>query len=317
MTLKPRVSCGVFVAVLLLGSHTMATSQNGDDDAVFSPVLAAMNDWLRDAGVTHIAIDRAELLFQLTGSGDQKSTILASSRTHLLDAQFVENDPRRGGSPDLSYLVDQSDGAALGFNNLGQVIALANAVTEPQLDASVAAWNGPGCNGPGFVKVADNGADPDLADGILLNNAALVGTPFVDVTFGGWLPSGFFNLVLPNGATSVLAVTFTFIFLDNQGNPTDLDRDRRADTAFREIFFNRGFPWGTGGNPANVDIQTAAIHEFGHALGLEHFGKIFVTTQGALQFAPKAIMNPGYTGEDRRIRGTDNASFCHVWANGH
>jgi hypothetical protein len=36
-----------------------------------------------------------------------------------------------------------------------------------------------------------------------------------------------------------------------------------------------------------------------------------------LQFAPKAIMNAAYVAEDREIRGSDNASFCHIWANGN
>jgi hypothetical protein len=113
-------------------------------------------------------------------------------------------------------------------------------------------------------------------------------------------------------------VTFTFIFIDNDGNPTDLDRDGRADTAFREIYYNLAFAWGTGGgNPNNVDIQSVAIHEFGHGLGLAHFGKLFLKNDGSLQAAPRAIMNAAYTGEDREIRGTDNAGFCHIWASKH
>jgi hypothetical protein len=39
--------------------------------------------------------------------------------------------------------------------------------------------------------------------------------------------------------------------------------------------------------------------------------------RGAVQFAPKAIMNAVYVFEDREIRGTDNASFRHIWANKH
>jgi hypothetical protein len=315
MNPKPLVFSGVVAAVILLGSHTMATSRDGDDDPVYSPALAAMNDQLRSAGVTNVAIDRAELLVHAVGSGDQATTIIANDRTHLLGSLFVENDPRRGGSPDVSYLIDRSDGAALGFNSLGQVVVLSNAVTEAQLDASVAAWHGPGCNGPGFVKIADTGADPDLVDGIVLGNLALIGTPFADVTHAGWLPAGFFDAVFPNGSRFVLAVTFTFIFIDDEGNPTDVDRNRRADVAFRETYYNRGFPWGTGGNPNNVDIQSVAIHEFGHGLGLAHFGKLFIKNTGVLQFAPKAIMNGAYVAEDREIRGSDNASFCHIWAN--
>ena len=228
----------------------------------------------------------------------------------------VGNDPHRGGSADLSYLVDQSDGIVLSFTPTGTVVALSNAVTEPELDASMGAWAAMNCNGPGIVKVPDTGADPDIVDGLALANPNLVGISFADITFAGWLPGAFFNAVFPNGSALIIGVTFTLVFVDVNGNPTDIDNDGRADAALREIYFNRGFAWGTGGNPLNIDIQTAATHEAGHGFGLAHFGKVFLKATGVLQFAPKAIMNAGYVFEDREIRGTDNASFCHIWANG-
>jgi hypothetical protein len=317
MNLKPLVFAGAVAGALLAGTHLTAGS-NAADDVVFSPVLAAMNARLRAAGVTTVTIAKAELFFD--GSvyrGDQATTIVANDRTHLLPEQFVENDPRRGGSSDISYLVDRSDGAALSFNSSGGVIVLPNTVTEAELDTSMAVWGNMNCNGPGIVKVPDTGADPDLVDGIVFNNPALIGTPFADITHAGWLPGAFFDAVFPpNGSAFVLAATFTFVFVDANGNLTDIDRNRLADAAFRETYYNLRFAWGTGGNPANIDIQSVAIHESGHGFGLAHFGKLFLKESGVLQFAPKAIMNAAYAGEDREIRGTDNASFCHIWANG-
>ena len=315
MTLKPLLFSTVTGAVLLLGGHVLATSAG--DDPAFSPALAAMNDRLREAGITNIAIGKAELLVHSTGAGQHATTIIANDRTHLLDHQFVENDPRRGGSPDISYLVDQSDGSALGFNAAGAVIALSNSITEAQLDLSVAAWSQLRCNGPAFVKVPDTGEDPDLIDGLVAVNPGLIGTAFADVTHAGWLPAAFHNAIFPNGGSLIIGVTFTFVFVDEDGNPTDVDRNGRADAAFREIYYNRGFAWGIGGNPINVDIQTAAIHEFGHGLGLAHFGKLFIKNNGTLQFAPIARMNGGYTFEDRELYGADTAAFCHIWANTH
>ena len=100
------------------------------------------------------------------------------------------------------------------------------------------------CNGPGIVKVPDTGADPDLVDGIVFNNPALIGTPFADITHAGWVPGAFFDAAFPpNGSLFVLAATFTFVFVDANGNPTDIDRNHLADTAFRETYYNLRFAW--------------------------------------------------------------------------
>jgi hypothetical protein len=303
---------------LAIGANVGATTD--DESVAHSPELAALNDRLRAAGITDVAIDRAELLVAGAASGDQATTLIANDRTHLLTLQFVENDSRRPSPANtITYLVDQSDGSALGFNAAGAVITLPNSVTEPELDASMEAWGAMGCNGPIIMKVADTGADPDLVDAIVFNNPALLGTPYsADIVHAGWLPRAFFDTLLPpNGSARIIGVTFSFIFVDEDDEPTDVDRDGRADVAWREIYYNRRFPWGTGGNENNVDIQSVAIHEAGHGLGLAHFGKLFLKASGDIQFAPKAIMNAAYVSEDRTIRGTDNGSFCHIWANSH
>lgn len=308
----------MLAAGLIVGKTVHATQTS--DEPVYSDVLAAMNTQLRAAGIRHVAVAKAELLVAGSMYKDQATTLIASDRTHLFPVQFAEDDPRRGSPPNtLTYLVDQSEGSALSWVTVpgGAITLLPNAVTEPQIDASMAEWAGMPCNGPSFQKVSDSGADPDLADGIILGNPALIGTPFADVTHGGWLPSAFFNALVPQGASFILGVTLSFTFIDDDGNETDVDRDGYADVAFAEIYYNRSFPWGTGGNESNIDIQSVVIHEAGHAIGLGHFGRIFIKANNTLQFAPKSIMNAAYVSEDRRILGTDTASFCQAWARSH
>ncbi len=63
-------------------------------------------------------------------------------------------------------------------------------------------------------------------------------------------------------------------------------------------------------------------HETGHALGLGHFGKVFVTKHAAadgiqiadIKYAPYAIMNAIYVTGRNEIAGTDHSSFCQIWS---
>jgi hypothetical protein len=124
------------------------------------------------------------------------------------------------------------------------------------------------------------------------------------VTHAGWLPGGIL-------ANNVIGVTFTFVWTDGGGNPTDIDNDGRADVAFREILYNDAFTWQINGN---IDVETVALHESGHGLSQGHFGKAFATTaNGKIHFSPRAVMNAAYSGIQRAIGATDNAGHCSIW----
>ena len=313
------LGCAVLLAVALAIGDGVWAQAGGDETTVYSPELAALSQRLSDSGRTDVQLVTAELLVAPSGSADKGTVLIANDRTHVFPSTFVENDPRRG-SPfnTITYLVDQSDGRVASLTPTNTVVVLPNSVTEPEIDASMAVWAGMNCNGPLVQKVADSGADPDLVDGLINPALWTIGTPFADVTHAGWYPAPFFDALVPGGSNLILAITFTFVFIDTAGNPTDIDRDGRPDTAFREIYYNRTFPWATGsGNAGNIDIQSVSIHESGHGFGLAHFGKVFLKNDGDIQFAPKAIMNAVYVGPDRTIRGSDTASFCQIWASSH
>jgi hypothetical protein len=121
-----------------------------------------------------------------------------------------------------------------------------------------------------------------------------------DITRAGWLPAG---LLPPN----VIAVTFTFMFVDAAGNPTDIDNNNKIDTAFGEILYNDAFTWQINGD---IDVESIALHESG-ALSQGHFGKAFITdSNGKVHFAPKAVMNAAYSGIQQEIKSTDNGGHC-------
>jgi len=109
-------------------------------------------------------------------------------------------------------------------------------------------------------------------------------------------------------------VTFTFIWVDGNGDPTDINGDHRNDTALKEIWYNNAFLWSTNGG-AGVDVETVALHEEGHAVELGHFGRVAGNVQtGKLTVSPRAVMNAFILGVLRSPLGTDEASYCGNFA---
>ena len=82
--------------------------------------------------------------------------------------------------------------------------------------------------------------------------------------------------------------------------------------ALSEIYYNDEFSWNDGDQ---IDVETVALHESGHGLGQAHFGTLFqINRTGRYQFAPRAVMNAGYTGIQTEITRTDKAGHCSNWA---
>jgi hypothetical protein len=219
----------------------------------------------------------------------------------------VAGDPRRLADGDrLTYLVDQSDGATAS--------GLASAQTEGAIDRSFDTWQANRCFGKvDIVKRADNGDDPDIFDSFF--GFGGFGNPFLaDIVEAGWLPRAYFEAVGgPGGGRGILAFSVTFIFTDNQGNPSDVNGDNRLDTALNEVYYNDNFgnpagdragnPWGIDIVLPGIDVETVALHENGHSLGIGHFGP-----------PPAAVMNPVYAGIRHSPLAVDSAGMCSIYS---
>jgi hypothetical protein len=225
-----------------------------------------------------------------------------------LGVEFVPGDPRRGGRTNITYLVDQSDGATHTAN------PLTSAQTEAAIDRAMGTWEAVRCSKLSIDKVTDTGVDPDVFDGLI--GVGGIGTPFqADIVHAGWLPAAFFDAIVPQGSQFILAITIPFFFGDATA-PSDIDGDKRLDYAFAEIYYNDAFGWGIDAFSPLADVEGTALHETGHGLGQAHFGKIFITlANGKVHFSPFAVMNavdPGFP--TQVLQGSDRGGHCSIWA---
>jgi hypothetical protein len=292
-----RVRFGALVLLLAASLVPAAAfAQEGDPDVLAQ--MAQINEQLRSMGLI-LAVEQIE--FFTIGQGRP------SNRIHAQEFRWVANDARRlADGKNITYLVDQSDGATAS--------GLTNAQTGPALDRALNTWQANRCfKKVDIVKRADSGADPDIFD--FFFGFGGFGNPFLaDIVNAGWLPRAFFEAVGgPGGGRGILAFSVTFIFVDGDGNPTDINGDNRLDTALNEVYYNNTFgdpaddragnPWAINLPLPAIDVETVGLHENGHSLGTGHFGP-----------PPNAVMNPVYAGIRQSPLSTDSAGMCTVWA---
>lgn len=287
-----RPSRFVFFAcagLLVLSFSVAAVAQSS---AAVSALGNTANAALQTSGAGY-RVEYAELLTD-AGSNEAGITVFFNNRGNKqIPAHYVPGDPRRGGGTNITYTIDQTEGA---------VDALSQAQTDAAIGRAMTTWDNVNCSTIPIDAVGNPGTDLGVVE--FLNG--LGGSPFwfADITHAGWLPGG---ILAPN----VIAVTFTFVWTDGLGNPTDIDNNGKADVAFREILYNDAFTWQIN---ANIDVETIALHEAGHGLSQDHFGTAFLTGNGKLHFAPRAVMNAAYSGIQQTIDQTDNGGHCSIWA---
>lgn len=280
-----------------VGSLSFARRAQQGDAATLAKI-SQINQQLAARGM-NIAVEAID--FYTIGRGRP------SVRVHQDPFRWVPNDPRRGAQgEDITYLVDQSDGATAS--------GLTAAQTEAAIDRALATWQDQrSFKKVTLVKRADDGSDPDIYDYFF--GYGNYGYPFAaDIVEAGWLPRGFFEAVGgPGGGADILAFSISFVFIDGNGVPTDINGDNYFDTALNEVYYNdtfgdvgddqAGHPWGIDVPIPGVDVETVALHENGHSLGIGHFGP-----------PPLAVMNPVYSGIHHAPFGPDNAGMNAVWS---
>lgn len=275
------VPLGVLSATMALAMLLPASGAAQQGDAGTLTIMLSSNDGLRAQGMDYVVqqID----YFHRDGSR-------ASARLFQKEFRWVPGDWRRGAADGaLSVMFDESNG---GTASIG-TSAVANAIRRAR-----ATWAADVCLvGTPLGEAAYGGGDVTVFDG--LAGTGKVGDPFAaDIVVGGF-----------NGDISALfgpdtvAFSVTFIFVDGAGVPTDMDGDHRMDTAHNEIYFNPKFDWTVNHNDGGTDIETTALHELGHALGLGHFGA-----------PPESVMNPVYSGVRRDLFPIDHAALCVVYS---
>ncbi|MEL4456495.1 hypothetical protein [Lutimonas vermicola] len=242
------------------------------------------------------------------GSDGTGNTVYFNDRGNKqLAADFVPFDPNRGGFSDIAYARDGTEGfTSSGLSQIDTDGAILNAMNT---------WNNVSCSS-GLV-LTNLGASPfDLGYvQAIVSGGASGSFFFTDIMHSG------FNTEVTDAVfgpgSNVLGVTFTFIWGDYDENgdfiPSDIDNNRKNDVAFRDIYYNDAYPWSVDGS--GIDVETVVLHESGHGLSQAHFGKLFQGEKNEkFHFAPRALMNAGYTGIQRTIGESDNAGHCSNWA---
>ena len=303
-----------------------AAATTTDENVAYSSVLASINARLAAAGAGY-RVARAELRIAADGWNAVTSTVLvADDRARGYGAEWVKGDPRRGGRTGVTYAFGSNSAIAPTTRNPdGTNVRLVPAADQSAyIDEGMAAWGSLQCSAKPFTRVAvPAGTDPDILDQLVLGQAPSqnYARP-ADIVQAGWMPASWFRtLAGGTDGNSIIGITLSFGFTDANGNFTDIDRNRKADLEFSELYYNAGFYWGNGA-PNVVDFFSIITHESGHALGLNHFGKVFITKSDAadgitisdVKYAPYALMNAVYvTGRDP-LAGTDVSSFCSIWS---
>lgn len=208
--------------------------------------------------------------------------------------------------PDLAYSLDGTTDITYYIDENRPSLDLPIIQTTPAIQRAMATWDNLTCSNLNMFQLPYSGVQTGFV-------AALLGFGgsfdyFGDIMHCGWLPREFFDILDVDGGDYILGVTFTIIFTDS-----DFDKNKKADVAWREIYYNDNFSWRIGDH---YDVETIALHEAGHGLSQGHFGQAFLDEgSDKLHFSPRSVMNAAYSGIQINIEKTDKAGHCSNWGN--
>lgn len=276
----------------------------------------SIENWLTEANNalkgSNIQIGKIEFI---VAEGVGNTVFFNDRGNKQLSSDWVPNDPRNDiPGTDVPYWIDGIE--------LGTSSGMSKVATESAIISTMNTWDAASCSE--VFKLLNVGKSTDYGLGDIGVVQFIVGSGGSDlVIFGsiahaGIASSNFFDAIFgPNN--NVLGVTFTFRWDDDNGVPTDIDKNGKYDTALSEIYINEGYNWQDAPNDVLwddiIDFETVVLHEVGHGLSQGHFGTAFRTSNGSLHFAPYALMNAGYTIGNRHVEETDKSGHCSIWAN--
>ena len=245
--------------------------------------------------------------------------------------QWVENDARRHSADGLTlyYRIDLTE--------LPPGITVAE--TEAAIEAAVATFNGERCaRNLELVRVdSDPGADLGWVQRQVLGGDAGSDQPRADITFAGWVGDEFWPAigfpdamglavpVLPS--TDGTSLIWGLDAFDPDQPATDINSDRKRDLFATEIYFRRNANYvvdddDLGNTLFYIDLESIVLHELGHALGMDHFGRTSVILDENGELVDVVInensgnvMNTSNFFVRRSLSGSDRASFCGLYGN--